>query len=70
MITLGRINLKKFKIEQGLNSTEMAEKVGITRQHYSNLECGKCNPSYELLEAFEKVFNLDAKDVWLLFKKF
>lgn len=67
---MGRINLKKFKIELGLNSTKMAEKVGISRQYYSNLENGKCDPSYELLEVFEKVFNLDAKDVWLLFKKF
>lgn len=66
---MGRVNLKKFRIERGLKSQEVAEKTGITRQHYSNIENGKRNPTYEFLSTFEKVFNIDERDVWVLFKK-
>lgn len=64
-----RINLKKLRIELDLKSQEMAEKLGISKQYYSNIENGRHNPSYEVIEVFEKVFNVDEKDVWGLFKK-
>ena len=66
---MGRINLKKFRIGLGLKSKEFAEKTNISKEHYSNIELGKSNPSYEYIETFEKVFNVDEKEVWGLFKK-
>ena len=66
---MGRINLKKFRIDLGLKSKEIAEKTYISRQHYSNIETGKVDPSHEYLEEFQKVFNVDDKDMWGLFKK-
>ena len=64
-----RLNLKKFRIDLNLKSKQMAEKTGISISHYSNIENGKKNPTYEYIEGFEKKFNVDEKDVWVLFKK-
>lgn len=64
-----RINLKKFRIGLDLKSKEMAEATSISKEHYSNIELGKSDPSYEYIENFEKTFNVDVKDVWWLFKK-
>ncbi len=65
-----RTNLKKFKIDMGLKSKEMAEKLDITYVHYSNIESGKADPSFGLLEKFEKEFEGKYEDIWELFKKF
>lgn len=69
MLILERINLKKFRIDKGLKSKEMAEKTGISKEHYSNIETGKKIPTSEYIDNFERIFNVDAKDVWVLFKK-
>lgn len=66
---MGRINLKKFRIGLGLKSKEMAEKTNISKEHYSNIELGKSDPSYEYIENFEKTFDVNVKEVWWLFKK-
>ena len=66
---MSRINLKKFRIDLHLMSKEMAEMTGISKAHYSNIENGRKNPTYEYLELFEEIFNVDVKDVWWLFKK-
>lgn len=66
---MGRLNLKKFRIDLNLKSKQMAEKTGISKSHYSNIENGKKNPTYEYLEEFEKIFNIDEETLWWLFKK-
>lgn len=45
----------------------MCEKLGITIPHYSNLERGISDPSYDLLMKFKKVFMID--NVLELFEK-
>lgn len=62
-----RINLKIFRIKNDLTQEEMAEKLGISKSHYTAVELGKVDPSVALLEKFSKVFNHD--DIWQLFKK-
>lgn len=56
-----------WRIEQRLRQKEIAEKLGITLAHYSNLERGISNPSYELLTNFKETFKI--KDVIELFEK-
>lgn len=62
-----RMNLKVFRTKQGLTQQEMADKLGIAKITYVNIELGKHNPSFGLLEKFAEVF--DYEDIWELFKK-
>lgn len=64
-----RKNLVKFRIDLGLKSQEMAEKLEIGRVHYSNIENGKADPTYGFILKFEKTFKDQYEDVWELFKK-
>ena len=62
-----RKNLIKFRIDLGLKSKEMAEKLGVTTTRYSNIENGKVEPSIEFLYKMQEVFEVD--DVLELMKK-
>ena len=62
-----RKNLIKFRIDLGLKSKEVAEKLDITKTRYSNIENGKAEPSIELLYKFQDVFDVD--DILELMKK-
>lgn len=63
-----RYNLKMFRERQKLTQQAMADKLGIAKITYVNIERGETNPSFGLLEKFEQVFEYD--DIWELFKKF
>lgn len=41
--------LKKYRKENLLTQNQMAEKLSISRSHYSDIENGRYNPSYQLL---------------------
>ena len=56
-----------WRIEHRLRQKEVCEKLGITVSHYSNLERGISDPSYELLAKFREVFGVI--DVLDLFEK-
>ena len=62
-----RKNLIKFRVDLGLKSKEFADKLGITKSKYSNIENGRVEPSIELLYKFQEVFDVD--DVLELMKK-
>lgn len=62
-----RKNLIKFRVDLGLKSVEMADKLGITRTKYSNIENGKVKPSIDLAYKIQEVFNID--DVMGLLKE-
>lgn len=64
-----RKNLKKFRIDMNLKSKEMAEKLGISLVHYSNIENGKVDPTFGFMEKFEEAFKNEYQDIWELFKK-
>ena len=53
---------------KGLFQEEMANRLDITRQHYSNLENGLTNPSFELMVKFGEVFKGEYEDMWELWK--
>ena len=63
-----RRNLKVFRIMQGLTQEEMADKLGVTRTFYSNVENGKNSTSYKFLKKLQKVFTLSDEEVWKLSK--
>lgn len=62
-----RYNLKSFRERKKLTQQAMANKLGIAKITYVNIERGVCNPSFGLLERFAVVFEYD--DIWELFKK-
>ncbi len=62
-----RLNLKFFRQRLDLTQEEMAEKLGIAKVTYVNIELGNANPSFGVLEKFAEVFEVD--DVWEIFKK-
>lgn len=62
-----RKNLMKFRIDMGYKSKDMADKLGITKTKYSNLENSKVEPSLEFVYKFQELF--DVEDVLELFRK-
>lgn len=56
-----------WRIEQRLKQKDVCEALGITTAHYSNLERGISDPSYELLMKFREVYGGD--DILALFEK-
>jgi DNA-binding XRE family transcriptional regulator len=67
-----RKNLIKLRVELGLKSQEMAEQLGFTRQHYSNIENGKKDPTFGFIEKLEALCTergFEVEDIWEIFKK-
>lgn len=62
-----RKNLIKFRVDLGLKSGEMAEKLGVSTTKYSNIENGKVRPSIDFAYKIQEVFNVD--DVMELLKE-
>ena len=65
---LKRLNLKFFREKQGLKQEDVAEKLGIAKATYANIERGVADPSFGVLERFAE--NFKCEDIWELFKKF
>ena len=42
--------IQEIRKQQGLKQSELAELVGIDSKHMSKIECGRCFPSFELLD--------------------
>lgn len=47
----------------------MAEKLGISKNHYANIECCIFDPSYKVMQKFSEAFGNEKIDVWDVFKK-
>ena len=62
-----RKKLVFWRIEQRLKQKDLCEQLGITTAHYSNLERGLSDPSYDLLMRFRETYQVD--DVLDLFEK-
>lgn len=62
-----RKKLVFWRIEQRLKQKDLCEGLGITTAHYSNLERGISDPSYDLLMRFKELYKVD--DVLDLFEK-
>lgn len=58
--------LKKYRVDLGLKSKEMAEKLGIHSVTYSLIERGQQDPSFKLMRKFDEMFEVE--NLWELFK--
>jgi transcriptional regulator with XRE-family HTH domain len=56
-----------WRIEKRLRQKDIAERLGVTNGHYSSIEKGINNPSYEILMRFRDEFKVN--DVVSLFEK-
>ena len=64
-----RINLVCFRMKHGMKQREMAEKLGISKNHYANIECCIFDPSYKVMQKFSEALGNEKIDVWDVFKK-
>jgi transcriptional regulator with XRE-family HTH domain len=62
-----RRKLILWRIEKDLKQREVAEALGVTSSHYSNIERGIVDPSYELLMRFRTHYAI--VDILGLFEK-
>ena len=47
-----RFNLKIFREKQGLNQSEMAKKLGISKSYYVAIELGNNDPSFLVVRRY------------------
>ncbi len=46
--------LKRYRIKRGLRQKELAGDLGISREHYAQIESGHCRPSINLLRTMSR----------------
>lgn len=61
------VRLKELRLQHGFSQEELAEKIGIKRNSYSDWEHGKCKPNYEKLEKIADFFSVSLD--WLFGRK-
>lgn len=52
-------NLKRFRKQNHMTQTQLAEKIGVGRSAVSMYEMGEREPDFETLEAIADTFNVD-----------
>lgn len=55
--------IKYYRTLGGMNQTILANKLGITYQHLSRIECGKQTPSFSLLIALAEELDVDMAEL-------
>ena len=55
--------VKYYRTLGGMNQTILANKLGITYQHLSRIECGKQTPSFSLLIALAEELHVDMAEL-------
>ena len=57
------LKIRQERIKNNWSQQNVAEKIGITKSAYSNIETSKRKPSYEVLVKLENLFNLSHRDL-------
>ena len=57
-----RAILKKKRIEKNMTQSQVADQIGIKREHYTRVELGKVNPSLPVYLRLKEVLELEDKD--------
>lgn len=65
-----RRNLAVFRAKQGLTRSEMAEKIGVNRGTYSDIENAKRDCSQKFLDKLQAAFDVPDAEMWELTKVF
>lgn len=55
--------LRRIRKEQNISANKLAKMTGVTRQHISNIECGKNKPSVEFAKKLGTILHCD----WTVF---
>ena len=58
--------LKRRRINMGLTTQQLAERLGVTRQYISLLENGKRKPSFDVAKALKKIFDIAADELLVM----
>ena len=64
-----RKNLKIFRIEHDMTQSDMAERIGCSRDAYSAIESGARDPSYGFMEALHIAFAVPSERMWALLER-
>ncbi len=59
-----KLNLKKLRNSMRLTQQEVADRLGITRQAYSNYENGKREPSFGTMIELSQIFDVNIFDLF------
>jgi len=54
--------IQEIRKQKSIKQTELAEMVGIDSKHMSKIECGRCFPSFELLDKIAYQLNTHVED--------
>ncbi|MBQ8460498.1 helix-turn-helix transcriptional regulator [bacterium] len=54
--------IQEIRKQKGLKQSELAEIVDIDPKHMSKIECGRCFPSFELLDKIAEVLQKPVSD--------
>lgn len=65
-----RRNLKVLRAKHGLTRAEMADKIGVSRGTYSEIENGKRSCSQNFLAKLQAAFEIPDAEMWELTKVF
>ncbi|PRX18099.1 putative transcriptional regulator [Orenia metallireducens] len=61
-----RKKLKEKRLEKGLTQKRIAQKIGISRGHYTNIELGHKEPSFKVARAIKKELDEKNDDIFLI----
>ena len=61
-----RMGLKLFRVSKNLTQEEMAEKAGVTRAVYSNIERARNDGSPKFWETLQKAFDIQDEHMYAL----
>lgn len=64
-----RLQLKVFRVSNGLTQQEMADKLGCTRSRYVGIEAGRRDGGQDFWEALQKAFEIENEKMWELMNK-
>ena len=59
-----KLNLKELRNSMRLTQQEVADRLGITRQAYSNYENGRREPGFETMVELSQIFNVNIFDLF------
>lgn len=58
-----RLRLYEERTRRGLTQEQVAEKVGMTKQGYNNIELGRRGATIEIWDALEDLFGVDQREL-------